>query len=233
MPITVCTNSNDWTPFSVSSIQLKPKTIFLTDFLSTLLPSMSRSPQWPLVTKSFSPTAHDSLSVHTAPLCCTDSTATKTCSRSDQTIGGCSLFSLMIAITWPALRYAHHNHSIQHRYSLSRLSAANQYRHAQKYRGSTDWHKRESKCKECKQYKIATRWYAGESTNKETNKHNCTNPKGKNWNETRNLHTSVHNILHINDSQTQQFITLCYFRATCFDSLESSSGPPLNLTKII
>jgi hypothetical protein len=41
------------------------------------------------------------------------------------------------------------------------------------------------------------------------------------------------NIRHIIDSQTQQFITLCLCRATCFDSLESSSGPPLNLTKTI
>jgi hypothetical protein len=29
------------------------------------------------------------------------------------------------------------------------------------------------------------------------------------------------------------FITLYYLQATCFDSLELSSGPPLNLTKTI
>jgi hypothetical protein len=39
-------------------------------------------------------------------------------------------------------------------------------------------------------------------------------------------------IYDIIDSQIQQFITLYYFRATCFDS-ESSSGPPLNLDIII
>jgi hypothetical protein len=32
---------------------------------------------------------------------------------------------------------------------------------------------------------------------------------------------------HKIDSQTQQFITLYYFRATCFDSLESSSRPSI------
>jgi hypothetical protein len=40
-------------------------------------------------------------------------------------------------------------------------------------------------------------------------------------------------IYDIMGSQTQQFIILYHFRATCFDSLESSSGPPLNLTKTI
>ena len=42
------------------------------------------------------------------------------------------------------------------------------------------------------------------------------------------------NVRHINGSQnTTVFIIIYYLRATCFDSLESSSGPLMNRPKTI
>jgi hypothetical protein len=44
----------------------------------------------------------------------------------------------------------------------------------------------------------------------------------------------VYNVKNINGSQnTTVFIIIYYLRATCFDSFESSSGPPMNRPKTI
>jgi len=43
---------------------------------------------------------------------------------------------------------------------------------------------------------------------------------------------TCYHVRHINGTQnTTVFIIIYYLRATCFDSFESSSGPPMNRSK--